>query len=78
MNQTAELLLDAFDGDYIAAFLFCEKLGGVTLSIPRKAMRTYLASKMLENGFNVDDVVATAGISKRTAFQLRQKRTDND
>lgn len=68
-----DLIVDAFDGDYLQAFKFCEKLAGCKIDVPRKAHKTLLAFEMFDKGFELDPVIAVTGITKCTAYNIKKR-----
>ena len=68
-----ELILEAFDGDILKAYKFCDKLSGCKIDVPKKQHKTEIAAELIKQGYDGDKVARALNLSKRTIMRIGGK-----
>ncbi len=69
-SNTFDTLVEALDGDFLAAFRLCEYLSGLVIRIPSKMHRMKLARVLIEIDCSQNDVRESTGISRASYYNL--------
>lgn len=73
-QDTFEIIVDALDGDYLAAYSLCTALSGMSIRIPSKMHKMKFAELMYLLSYNKKEILSSTGISRASYYNIIKKR----